>query len=102
MPVDPEASSRILASPTTSQSATAASSGSARAFNTTSGPMPAGSPMVKAITGSSSGMKVVRDSNQVVRGAKAAGLGEDGSVVEPAAVEHADRDAGSEFPKQLD
>ena len=55
------------------------SAGSARAFSTTSGPIPAGSPMVRAITGKSFGMEIIRYVDQIVWRAESAGFGDTGN-----------------------
>ena len=106
IPVIRLAISSTAASPTTIQRASGASCGSATACSTISGPTPAGSPMVNAMTGRfsivSSGMKEIRYLNQRIAIAETAGLGRDRNSVELSSLENAARNPSNDFITQLD
>src|SRR4051812_20654261 len=102
MPVVCSAMARARASPTTSQRARSARAGSASALRTTSGPMPAGSPMVRAMRGRSSCMEFVRYSNQIIGTAETAGFGDQRQAIEESTAENARGDAGVELTPQFD
>src|SRR5260370_8674807 len=105
IPVIRLAISSTAASPTTIHRAIGASCGSATACSAISGPTPAGSPVVNAMTGKfsivSSGMKEIRYLNQRIAIAETAGLGRDRDSVELPALENAARNPRNDFITQL-
>src|ERR1035437_1409350 len=106
IPVIRWAISRTAPSPTTIQRASGASSGSATACSTISGPIPAGSPMVKTIVGRlsmvASGIEKLRYLYQGVATPEPTGLGRDRDPVEHSAMENAARDSRDDLITQLD
>src|SRR5260370_17945815 len=106
IPVIRLAISSTAASPTTIHRAIGASCGSATACSAISGPTPAGSPVVNAMTGKFSivswGMKEIRYLNQRIAIAETAGLGRDRDSVELSPLENAARNPSNDLITQLD
>src|SRR5271165_5325278 len=95
----------MLASPTTIHRANGAIRGSDRAFRTTSGPMPLGSPIVRAILGNivtDWSIKKVRYLDQRLFLAEAAGLGGHCHAIEISSLQDAVGNAWGNFAAQLD
>src|SRR5271168_3567113 len=95
----------MLESPTTIHRAKGAIKGSDRAFRTTSGPMPLGSPIVRAILGNivtDWSIKKIRYLDQRLLLAEAAGLGGYCNAIKISSLQDAVGNAWGNFAAQLD